>query len=140
MRSLLLLVVALATSGCLVTTTAPPLDPGVSSLPAGAIAAREGVAINQLVMIKRAEEMYFAKNGSYGTIDQIVADGGLNQAPQQIGYTVELSVTADGYQVVAVPSVYGPQGRRSFFMDQTGIVRGDDHQGGAASPNDPPVS
>lgn len=140
MRTLLVLVVAVATSGCLVTTMAPPTEPGLNSLPAGSVAAREGIVINQLTMVRRAEDMYFASNGSYGTMDQIVAAGGLNVSPQQIGYTIDLTTTASGYEVIAVPTEYGPAGRRSFYMDQSGQVRGDDHQGGAASADDPPVS
>lgn len=140
MRTLLLLAAALVTSGCLIGTTAPPLDPGTSSLPAGNAAAREGAVIGQLGVIKRGEDLYFAKNGSYATMQQLVQDGALSVPPDQLGYTIDLTATASGYTLVAVPVKYGPNGKRSFYMDQTGIVRGDDHMGGAATASDPPAS
>jgi hypothetical protein len=63
----------------------------------------------------------------------------MNQTPQGLGYSIDLNVTSDGYEVIAVPKVYGPDGRRSFYLDQTGVIRGDDHQGGAPSASDPPA-
>lgn len=140
MRTLVLLAAALATSGCLIGTTAPPLDPGTSSLPAGNAAAREGAVIGQLGVIKRGEDLYFAKNGSYATMEQLVADGALNVAPNQMGYTIDLKASGATYTLVAVPQTYGPNGKRSFYMDQTGTIRGDDHMGGAATASDPPAS
>jgi len=137
MRLALVALMAIASSGCLVTTTAPPLEPGVSSLPQANVAAREGIVINQLTMVKQAEDMYYATRGTWGSMDELVAAGGLNISPQQLGYTIELTVAGDGYSVIAVPMEYGPKGKRSFYMDQTGIVRGDDHMGGAPSATDP---
>jgi len=43
------------------------------------------------------------------------------------------------YEALAVPIEYGPTGRRSFYMDETGVIRGADHEGGAPKSDDPVV-
>ena len=138
-RLLLAAALAVPHAGCLVTTTPPPVDPGLGSLPAGNIAAREGIVVAQLRTIKKAEDLHFAKHGSYATAEELVEAGLLAHAPTAGGYTIELTVTDDGYVVEAVPDEYGPDGRRSFYLDERGVVRGDDHEGGAPEPTDPPV-
>jgi hypothetical protein len=130
---------AFATGGCLVTSTAPPYRPGMEKLPGANVAAREQVVLNQLAMIKRAEEFEYASSGSYATMEDLVASGHLTHSPQGLGYTIDLTLTDDGYEVLAVPVEYGPDGRRSFYLDQTGKIRGDDHNGGAPSADDPVV-
>lgn len=39
----------------------------------------------------------------------------------------------------ATPNVYGGSTRRSFFMDETGVLRGADKNGAYATVNDPPI-
>jgi hypothetical protein len=140
MRILVVILASLVSGGCLIGTTAPPIEPGIEKLPAANVAAREGLLLDQLTMLKRVEDLRMATKGGYGTLPEVVADGGLNISPQQLGYTIDVTVAGNGYQVVAVPVEYGPKGRRSFFMDESGVVRGADHQGGAATVADPPVS
>lgn len=43
------------------------------------------------------------------------------------------------YDLAATPEVYGRTGRRSFFRDSGGTIRGADHQGGVGSEMDPKV-
>ena len=43
------------------------------------------------------------------------------------------------FALVATPNEYGKNGRRSFFLDSTGIMRGVDKQGAAANSTDPRV-
>lgn len=130
---------SLVCGGCLVATTPPPVDPGSETLPAASVAAREGLVINQLRVLGKAEIAYFAEHGKYGSLPDLIAAGGLNVSPQGLGYSVDLTTSDSGYQLLAVPNEYGPKGRRSFYMDETGTIRGDDHQGGAPSASDPPV-
>ncbi|MGZ8848348.1 MAG: hypothetical protein ACXW3C_17945 [Pyrinomonadaceae bacterium] len=44
------------------------------------------------------------------------------------------------FGVVAVPTDYGSSGRRSFFVDETGVLRGEDRQGVEANKSTPPVN
>lgn len=138
--SCLIAAAVLGASSCLLTTTAPPLEPGLGNVPAANEGIREQIVIDQLRTLKRAEDLYFAQHGKYGSMEDLKQSGAINISPQGLGYTIDLTTTDDGYQIIAVPQLYGPKGRRSFYLDQTGVIRGDDHQGGAASSDDPEVS
>jgi hypothetical protein len=68
------------------------------------------------------------------------------------GYTIRYSITpaagnlpedeaakAETYSLVSCPEEYGKSGRRSFFLDSSGILRGADKQGGVAASTDPRI-
>jgi hypothetical protein len=59
---------------------------------------------------------------------------------EKYGYKFEVTTSAHGFEAVAVPAEYGKSGKRSFFIDQSGVVRGDDHGGGPATIADKPVN
>lgn len=44
-----------------------------------------------------------------------------------------------GFQLAATPDQYGKTGRRSFYLDSTGVLRGADKKGAVATSTDPPV-
>ncbi|MGO9241572.1 MAG: prepilin-type N-terminal cleavage/methylation domain-containing protein [Bryobacteraceae bacterium] len=44
-------------------------------------------------------------------------------AGQKSGYVFAVTPAKDGYTVTAVPQVFGQSGRRTFFSDQTLVVR-----------------
>ena len=45
-----------------------------------------------------------------------------------------------GFTLAAMPVVYGKDGRRSFFLDATGTLRGADKNGVVATADDPAIS
>lgn len=53
---------------------------------------------------------------------------------------VEDSDKAASYELAATPDQYGKTGKRSFFLDSSGVLRGDDKQGKVATPLDPVIS
>jgi hypothetical protein len=55
------------------------------------------------------------------------------------GYRFELTVSADKFEVTAVPLEYGKSGNLSFFIDQTFVLRGADRNGAAATVSDKPL-
>ena len=55
------------------------------------------------------------------------------------GYKYEITVMGDQFEAVAMPKEYGKTGKRSFFVDKSGVVRGDDHGGGPATIADKPA-
>ena len=99
--------------------------------------AHETAAIQEIKTIHTAEAQYYAQFGKYadtlgalgphgtramgpeaaGLIPQNLADG------KKSGYLFEVGPTADGYAVTASPLTFGKSGRRSFFSDQTMVVR-----------------
>jgi hypothetical protein len=102
----------------------------------------EAVAAGILQWVASAENQYKAGpgKGSYGSLQQLV-DAKLMTTDQfdKYGYKYDVSATGAGFEATATPKEYGKSGKRSFFIDQTGVVRGDDHGGGAATVADKPV-
>ncbi len=68
------------------------------------------------------------------------------------GYTIRYSITpaagdlpddeadkAETFSLASSPNEYGKTGRRSFFLDSSGVLRGADKQGGVATTADPRI-
>ena len=68
------------------------------------------------------------------------------------GYTIRYTITpaagnlpeeeankAETFSLASSPKEYGKTGRRSFFLDSSGILRGADKQGGVATSTDPRI-
>jgi hypothetical protein len=104
--------------------------------------ANEMIAISMLRMISSAESTYQSTKGKgkYGTLDNLVAEKLVStEYLNKYGYDVELTASGDHFEAVATPREYGKTGKRSFFIDQTGVLRGDDHGGGPATISDKPI-
>jgi hypothetical protein len=102
----------------------------------------ERAAMTALWMIANAENQYRSGKGqgSYGTMEQLVAEELLSEDMiKDKGYKIELTIVGDKYEITAVPDEYGKTGRNSYFMDHTNILRGGDHGGSAATPDDNPI-
>jgi hypothetical protein len=104
--------------------------------------ANEMIAINALQILANSENNYQkgGGKGSYGTIANLTS---LHLLPKDLfdkyGYNFELTITGDQFEAVATPREYGKTGKRSFFVDKSGVVRGDDHGGGPATASDKPI-
>lgn len=102
----------------------------------------EAIAISALQTIANAETAYKAgsKNGPYATMQELVdAKTFPLEAFDKYGYKYEITVMGDQFEAVATPKEYGRTGKRSFFVDKSGVVRGDDHGGAPATVADKPV-
>ncbi|HEY0003169.1 MAG TPA: DUF4190 domain-containing protein [Pyrinomonadaceae bacterium] len=130
----------------------------IPNLLASRRAANEGSAIGSLRTLSSAQATYQATegNGNFGTIEQLMSAGLIDQqlgSGKKNGYKFVIRVkpyvsgnAARGYmqpaeyEVVATPLKYGTNGtgKRSFFVDQTGVVRGADKDGMEATVEDPP--
>ena len=101
----------------------------------------ETMAMGVMMMIPHAQEQYTKKtSGSYGTMDQLMAAKMISKEMiESAGYKFEIFVTGDKFEVFAVPIEYGKNGKMSYFIDQTRILRGADHNGASANSSDPPV-
>ncbi len=79
-------------------------------------------------------------SGSFGTLEQLIeADMMPKDMIDNSGYRFELTVTGDKFEVTAVPLEYGKSGNLSLFIDNTGVLRGGDRNGAAATASDPPL-
>jgi hypothetical protein len=114
----------------------------MSAMKEGSPELNEAMAMSFLRMISSAEATYQATegNGSYGSLEKL-AEAGLIQKEMfdKYGYKIDLSVSDDQFQATATPAEYGKTGRRSFFIDQSAVIRGDDHAGAPANAMDRPV-
>ena len=77
----------------------------------------------------------------FGSLEELAANSLVYQGLFEIdGYKVEQTVAGDRFEVTATPTDYPHKGRRSFFIDQTGVLRGGDKSGRPASAADEPVN
>ena len=108
-------------------------------------AANETAVIARLISIAKAEALYAATegNGSYGTLDQLIEQHDLVDPSQgKFGQSYRIEVTlkpVGGFEVTAVPVNYPITGRRSFFVDDSNVVRAADKEGRPATAQDPPI-
>lgn len=106
------------------------------------LAANEASAKSSLRVIASAEVTYQATvgDGRFGSLDELIATNLLSkEIRQQFGYRIELSNSGKRFEAIAVPVTYGESGRLSYFIDETSVLRGGDHGGGAATISDQPV-
>ena len=104
--------------------------------------ANEAVAKSALQSVAAAEASFQADkgNGRYATLDELLSEGLVGkELIQRYGYTIELTVSANKFEAVAIPVEYGKTGRLSYFIDESGVLRAGDHGGGAATIADQPV-
>jgi len=102
----------------------------------------EMIAIGMLQYFANQETAYKAGagKGNYGSVQQLV-DAKMYplEAFDKYGYKIDATVMGEQFEAVAMPKEYGKTGKRSFFVDKSGVVRGDDHGGGPATSADKPV-
>ncbi|MCA1621243.1 MAG: hypothetical protein LC795_18450 [Acidobacteria bacterium] len=104
----------------------------------------ENSAVQILHHIAAAEHAYKQekKKGRFGTLEELRAEGLLEKdfLTGETEYRFELNAGADKFEITATPKNYGKTGRRSFRIDESLTVRGADHKGERATPDDPEVA
>jgi hypothetical protein len=79
-------------------------------------------------------------NSGYGTLEQLASAGLFStDMLEKYGYRITISASLDKFEITAVPIEYGSTGKLSFFIDESQILRGGDHGGGAATADDQPI-
>ena len=124
----------------------------IPNLLASRRAANESAAIRSLIVLHQAEQSYQSTTGkgiNYGTLSDLQSDSLISAdmaRDVRSGYRLKLEVfpassgSPAAFTVIAVPAEYGSSGRRSFFVDETGVIRGEDNHGLEASKSTPPVN
>ena len=100
--------------------------------------AQEMAAIEEMGTINKAEIQYYSQFNQYATtLAQLGPPAsGAAEGPNAAGlipgslasgtaggYNFTIAASPSGYAVSAVPKQFGSTGRRTFYTDQTGIVR-----------------
>jgi hypothetical protein len=121
--------------------------------------SHEGQARYALQGLAETEAAYKQKHGKYATLEDFkqLADEAEKRAEaddndnddedegeggfvaQAEGYEFKLSINGDKFEATATPTIYRKTGRRSFYIDQTGVLRAADLNGKPADANAPPV-
>jgi hypothetical protein len=122
-------------------------DPYIEScFPAG-----EECAVSGLRWLYGAEQTWLSTNGSgrfYGTLQQLaearlirqlMASGPFSGYEFTVTSTPRTTENPATLRITAVPQQYGVTGFKSFFMDESAVIRGADRQGGPANQDDPPI-
>lgn len=105
--------------------------------------AHEGMAGYELRNLAGRQSEYKEKHGRYASLEELKAEakkeepeGPGTSAPYESrfeGYEIKLSASGDRFEATATPTGYPKQGRRSFYIDHTGVLRGADLGGRPAT-------
>jgi hypothetical protein len=126
-------------------------DPLIDNCASFGIFFNERCVLNDLRVFWGAEMTYLTTvgAGNYGTLSQLLTAGLINSrraSGTNHGYTYALvpinasAGTPASFSVTATPTNYGVSGTKSFYTDDTAVVRGGDKQGQPADKNDPPIN
>lgn len=113
-------------------------------------AQNERFVIHSVRNLHSAQMTYSATfgDGNYGTFQNLVEAGFIDSSLAsglKYGYTFQLFATNASagtpatLRITATPLNYRKTGRRSFFIDESGVLRGADKMGAAATVSDPEI-
>lgn len=99
--------------------------------------SQEMAAIRQITTIHQAQTQYYSQFGKFATsLAQLGPAEGATAGPgaadlipgdlalgEKTGYRFTVAASPEGYTVTAVPVAFGSSGRRTFYSDQTLVVR-----------------
>ncbi len=123
----------------LIETYAAGIYVGMKDAPAQ---SGEIMTLYAMTRLRTAEETFKTTKGEgkFGTLEELQAAKLIEKDfMSQQQYKFVLNASGDKYEMTATPKEYGKTGRRSFFIDETGIIRAANHKGQPAGINDPPV-
>lgn len=86
------------------------------------------VAMDVLLSLSEEQKAFFRKHGRYGSLDELdrlnssVARTLKRRNSRGFGYTFQLSVK--GFRAIATPDRFLSTGNRSFYLDETFVLRG----------------
>lgn len=138
-RLFVLAIAVLMVAGC--NTSRSSHDNKFEQVPQ-VIAANEMAALARLHSIVTAEmTLQLEGDGKYATLDELVQKGAMSNSSQGklTGYRFAVKVKPGGFEATAVPETFKVTGRRSFYIDESRIMRGADKGGLPATASDPVV-
>jgi type IV pilus assembly protein PilA len=115
----------------------------IPNLLASRRAANEASAVHSVRAILAAEANFQSAYNKFGTLDELRGHNMLEPKlakGEKHGYQFSVSVTGpETFEVSAVPTVYRSTGLRSFYVDETAVIRAGDNYGGPSSKMDEPL-
>jgi type IV pilus assembly protein PilA len=97
--------------------------------------ANETAAVKAIQTVHTMEAQYQSEYGRYATSLAELGDliDSRLEAGEKSGYRFTLAGNQGGYAISAVPLAYGPTGRRTFYSDQSMVIRYNDGPDPAAA-------
>ena len=119
----------------------------IPNLMASYRAANEGSAIHSLRQIASAQAVYQSATSKYATMEELAEKGLIDPklgSGTKNGYKFTVELTTDeenveGFAAVGVPETYRSSGIRSFYTDETSVIRASDNHGGPSTKMDEPL-
>jgi plasmid stabilization system protein ParE len=111
---------------------APVLCLLLTSCRSGGNASEIGAAL-EIRTINSAETAFRAEHGRFGTLDELPARHGSKYA----GYRLTLQLRPNGYVIQAQPERYGAAGVRSYYSDESRVIRQAWRKGPATASDSP---
>ena len=114
----------------------------IPNLLAARRAANEASAIHSLRTIAGAQSTYQNVFRKFGTLEELAANNLLDpnlSRGEKNGYLFVVVANPDTFEVNAVPTVYRSSGLRSFYIDESAVIRAGDNYGGPSSKHDEPL-
>lgn len=120
---------------------------GVISQQLAPMRMHEGMARYELRKLAGMQNAFKGKHGHYASLEELKADMKEEDGPGTLaayesrleGYEIKISAAGDRFEATATPTGYPKQGRRSFYIDQTGVLRGADLGGRPATATAEPL-
>ncbi|MGH9940973.1 MAG: hypothetical protein ACRD9R_01275 [Pyrinomonadaceae bacterium] len=105
----------------------------------------ESMARWKMHAVKSAQDSFMEANKRYASLEELKNFEGLPDYLKEDefeveGYELKVSASGDKFEATATPTLYRKTGRFSFYIDQTGVTRGGDLGGKAASASSEPVN
>src|SRR5262249_18275518 len=128
-----------ATAGSAVVTSTQATQTSDPKPAPIAAEANEAAAQGRLRQLLAAEATCLADTTEYAELDVLVRKQYVNDPSEGrlANYRFDIRVTANGFEITAVPLKYGVSGLRSFYADQTNLIRAADRKGLPATSSDP---
>jgi hypothetical protein len=126
-------------------------DPVIDDCTSGAIEENERCTIADMRQLAGAQATYATTfgGGNFGSLNQLYSAGLIrsdfaDNLARGYVYKVQLTQAAPPetparFKIWATPQIYGVTAIRSYYLDETGVVRGGDKNGGQANENDPQI-
>jgi hypothetical protein len=106
----------------------------------------EAMAMSALYTIASRQDAFKGKHGRFATQSELEGElksgglGGVLTMSEVSGYEIRFTTSGDSLSATATPTGYPKQGRRSFFIDETYMLRGADLNGKPANASTPPLN
>ena len=117
----------------------------VPNLLAARRVANEASAIASMRIITSAEAAYQSNFAKYGTLEELAANGLIDPnlgSGTKNGYNFTITLDSEnpeGFEATGVPVSYRDTGTRSFYVDETFVIRAADNFGGPSTKMDQPL-